>query len=154
MVIFKSTEISLTVAYPEEVIDRLLYFKQSNTQPESGGMLFCKNLFSDHIEISDISTPCDQDKRSRFFFKPNNRAYQRIIDANFQRGHHYIGDWHTHPEAKPSPSPKDISSIRSIFNSSKHDLKYIAMLIIPSNNNFSDSYFSLFNSNKILTFNP
>ena len=45
------------------------------------------------------------------------------------RGLHFIGDWHTHPERLPRPSPSDVHSIRQAFKLSKHHLNGFVLLI-------------------------
>ena len=48
----------------------------------------------------------------------------------FKMGLHYVGDWHTHPEANPSPSGTDLSSMRERVILSGHQLPGFVMCIV------------------------
>ena len=38
------------------------------------------------------------------------------------KGLHFVGDWHTHPEAVPTPSSSDIRTIKEAVAKSRHHL--------------------------------
>ncbi|MBV1825942.1 Mov34/MPN/PAD-1 family protein, partial [Komagataeibacter oboediens] len=48
----------------------------------------------------------------------------------FRRGLHYVGDWHTHPQAVPEASGTDIASMSSMVAASHHELSGFLMIII------------------------
>ena len=98
---------------------------------ESGGQLLAR-LGSGHIEIERATGPRRSDRSSRYSFRPNRRAERREIRYFFRRGFHYVGDWHTHPQAYPRPSGSDKDSIREEFELSRHELPYFVLVIVGS----------------------
>jgi hypothetical protein len=52
------------------------------------------------------------------------------IDRENRKGRTYVGDWHTHPEASPAPSPRDIDSIRETFSESQLGLQGLILIIV------------------------
>lgn len=69
-------------------------------------------------------------KRSRYGFWPDRAVEIDDIQLMFKQGLHYVGDWHTHPEVKPSPSTIDNSKILDIFHQSTHELDRMLMVIV------------------------
>ncbi len=63
----------------------------------------------------------------------NQRADQREINAEFEKGLHYLGDWHTHPVTIPTPSPMDYQTFQSRFRKSTHELHAMLMVIVGTN---------------------
>lgn len=77
---------------------------------EAGGQLFAR--FSDQVvTISSVTGPRPSDRRWRCLYLPNRRDAQTEINAMHRRGCTLVGDWHTHPEAVPTPSSSDIRTI-------------------------------------------
>lgn len=48
----------------------------------------------------------------------------------FAHGLHYVGDWHTHPEDNPWPSPTDLDSIVDCVRRSRHELAGFLLVIV------------------------
>jgi len=140
MVVFRSEELDLELSFSDNIIHELQKYRQTGAKLETGGMLFTSSLDSNVVDIDLISSASDLDVRRRFGFIPNKHSAQTIIDKNFENGLYYIGDWHTHPEFSPSPSPQDLKTIKSLFRKSKHDLTFFVILILCQSNNFKNSY--------------
>ena len=96
---------------------------------ENGGQLFAKFL-GDKIVIEIATITRGNTKRSRFGFWPDRLAERQDIQALFDKGLHYIGDWHTHPESTPAPSASDRIKMIDIFQRSNHELKNMLMVIV------------------------
>jgi len=81
--------------------------------PESFGILigFCeKNAESYRIE--HVTTPGKSDVQSRTHFIMQDLRHQKAANQAFHQSDAclgYLGTWHTHPEAIPSPSIVDIN---------------------------------------------
>jgi len=98
---------------------------------EAGGQLFAR--FSDHeITITSVTGPRLADRRSRYLYLPNRHEEQREIDEMHRKGLHFVGDWHTHPEAIPTPSPSDIRTIKEAVAKSRHHLHGFLMIVVGS----------------------
>lgn len=100
-----------TVILTDRVMDKLNKYRQLEGMSEAGGILLgkIKTDYSEYI-IEDISEPSKMDKRSRFSFVRNRKSAQRIINKSFKESNgiiQYLGEWHTHPQINPFPSPID-----------------------------------------------
>lgn len=87
-----------------------------STDAESGGILLGLRR-DDHLHVTALTTPYPDDKRSRTIFQRKDKAHQaRALLAWRDSGGvvDYIGEWHTHPERQPSPSPIDRREWNSI----------------------------------------
>jgi integrative and conjugative element protein (TIGR02256 family) len=98
-------------------------------QREAGGQLFAQIREHDW-EIVAATGPRTRDRRSRFSFWPHRASEQEEIFAQHARGLDYVGDWHTHPEETPTPSPDDLTSITEIVRRSTHHLPGFLLLIV------------------------
>lgn len=132
-----------TISFSNDVVQELDKHKQGCGRKETGGMLFSRDLESPTTVIDAISSAGDLDQRGRYFFKQNGKAAQRIVNDMFEAGLHYVGDWHTHPDVDPSPSGKDLNTIRSIFKESEHNLRYMVHLILSSSGDVSKSFVAI-----------
>jgi len=61
---------------------------------------------------------------------PSRRAEAREIQQLFAEGLHFVGDWHTHPQAKAAPSPCDLNSMAECYRNSTHELDAFVMVIV------------------------
>jgi hypothetical protein len=57
---------------------------------EAGGLLFAR-LALPTIEVCTITGPRRTDRRSRYSYRPDERAEQREIDEMFRRNLHFVG---------------------------------------------------------------
>jgi integrative and conjugative element protein (TIGR02256 family) len=96
---------------------------------EAGGLLFAR-IALPTIDICAITGPRRGDRRSRYSYRPDERAEQREIDEMFGRNLHFVGCWHTHPEDTASPSHVDTRNISDCVRRSDHALNGFVMLIV------------------------
>jgi integrative and conjugative element protein (TIGR02256 family) len=96
---------------------------------EAGGQLFAK-IEVDRWVIQAATGPKPSDFRSRFGFRWSRKEAQKEIDAQFSVGLHYVGDWHTHPEEKATPSRTDLKSMTERVALSDHKLPGFVMCIV------------------------
>lgn len=97
--------------------------------PESGGQLFAR-ISGYTVEVCGISGPYKIDLLSRYLFVPNKKRQQKDIEEKFKQGLHYVGDWHTHPQAVPQPSNTDLESMSDCFAKSRHELESFVMVVV------------------------
>lgn len=110
------------------VVKRLFAHRQlSWNSKEAAGVLIGERRGA-HIVIHEISEPGEGDIRGRHFVDRRGPHHQSIIDKAFSRSLgtlQYLGEWHTHPEDKPSPSTKDLNSWGKYIIDSEHMLLLI-----------------------------
>lgn len=98
-------------------------------QSEAGGQLFAK-LGPGIISVALATGPRPTDFRTPFSYVPDRQAEQREITNLRLEGWHYVGDWHTHPQAVPLPSGRDIRTARSTVQKSRLVLAGVVMVIV------------------------
>ncbi|WP_160331084.1 Mov34/MPN/PAD-1 family protein [Bradyrhizobium macuxiense] len=113
-------------------------------QREAGGQLFAR-VRGDHWDIVAATRPRSQDRRGRFSFRPHRASEQEEIFQHHVLGLDYVGDWHTHPENEPTPSPQDFWSITEVVRRSTHHLPGF-LLIIIGRQPFPDGLWASFHS--------
>jgi len=94
---------------------------------ESGGILLGARR-GPHLEITDLTTPFPKDIRRRTFFDrcdPKHHRYALRQWKNNGQKIGYLGEWHTHPENKPSPSHLDTREWMSVIDSQKPHLIFV-----------------------------
>lgn len=67
----------------------------------------------------------------------------------YKEGLHFVGDWHTHPQAIPNPSSVDIRSMIECFNKSKHGLKAFLIIIVGAADPPQGFYVGLVTGNEV-----
>lgn len=125
---------TITIRFEEDAIacfDRYRQIKSSDA--EAGGQLFAR-YSEDEVLVCKATGPKENDKRGRFFFLPNRKSERAEIIRNHEDRLHFVGDWHTHPEAVPRPSWEDLTSIQNCYRESKHSLRYFVMIIVGTAN--------------------
>ena len=96
---------------------------------EAGGQLFAK-LAPSQIEVCKATGPYKNDRRGRYFFRPDRKKESGDIEECFRQSLHYVGDWHTHPQKHPAPSAEDLASIAESFKKSTHELVGFLLVIV------------------------
>jgi len=128
--VYKEDKTNTTINFPKTIIDHFTKYRQIERNYETGGQLFARFLDSGSVLVEKVSGPRKKDSKLWNFFRPDVKQEQREIDTFFAQGYHFIGDWHTHPEDRPTPSREDISNIGNIFRMSKHSLAGFLLVIV------------------------
>ena len=112
------------------VLNHFLKHQQRNGNSlEAGGQLFAR--FSEQsVTVSRITGPRATDRRTRYSYVPDRREEQKEIDEMHRKGFNFVGDWHTHAEGAPTPSPSDIKTINEAVAKSQHHLHGFVMVIV------------------------
>ena len=101
----------------ESVLARLHAFRQDAPHKlEAGGILLGYRRGA-HVHVSDATVPSSQDTRARTRFHRAAQHHQAVALAQWRASEgllDYVGEWHTHPEAMPQPSPIDLTQWRII----------------------------------------
>lgn len=136
----------LTVAFSDGTIvdleDSVLSIIRSYEQrkpwsKEAGGVLLGKQVKGeDHYVITAASIPTKHDRRSRFSFTRSIKSAQPLIEKNWEESNgieNYIGEWHTHPECKPTPSGIDKALIRQVVSDKSSPFPKVFLVIAGLN---------------------
>ncbi len=109
----------------KEALDTFKAFIQDNPdKKEAGGVLLGRMIKdSEDIIIDLISQPQESDKQERTFFRRNDE-HQIIINEEWIKSGgtcNYLGEWHTHPEANPTPSGIDLKNWKQQLIKAKYE---------------------------------
>jgi len=109
------------------------FIQDENKKKEAGGVLLGRMIKNrKDIVIDSVSTPQKKDKRKRTFFKRNNE-HQTIINEEWEKSDgtcNYLGEWHTHPEAIPSPSGVDLKNWKKQLRNAKYEGDTLFFIIV------------------------
>jgi integrative and conjugative element protein (TIGR02256 family) len=113
---------SIQVQVSGKALASMNRFRQSDSQPESGGVLLGP-FFPDQnrLLICYATRPGRNDVRSRYSFKrdPISAARSaRFLWAKSAGRIQYLGEWHTHPDDHPKPSLVDKLTMGRILRKS------------------------------------
>lgn len=127
---FKSNRLGAIVRFSPEVVKHfIVHRQQGKIKTEIGGQLFAHFVKSE-VRVIRATGPNSADKRGLIWFRPDQQRQNIEIKKCFEDGLHFVGDWHTHPERKPSPSSLDLESMEDCFKKSRHQLKAFIMVIV------------------------
>lgn len=101
-----------------DILSKLDSFRQvKQNMPEAGGVLIGEVYGNNGFWIKDVTFPCRNDVSSRIRFIRQDPKHQEIVDEWHTKSNgtmQYLGEWHSHPQEKPSPSLIDIESWRNL----------------------------------------
>ncbi len=99
---------------PEAVAMMRSYEQHAPDSLEAGGFLMGRYLRGGFdIVVDRITVPMPGDERERFGFFRAQAAHQRELDEAWEKSGGtccFLGDWHTHAEPSPTPSPIDLDN--------------------------------------------
>ena len=140
----------------QKVIDIFMSFTQDDeNKPEAGGILMGYYIDDYSLYVSDISTPTEDDRGSRFNFIRSFISAQKYIERFFKISSGkkiYLGEWHTHPEKLPTPSFTDLRSFENQLKKNVLNSKFIFMIILGTEGFYAATYCKsgLINNKQIL----
>ena len=97
------------------------YSSPGENDREAGGILI-GSYRGAHIQIVECTTPLFRDRRSRALFDRRDEGHQRTALERWRasgRTLTFVGEWHTHPESRPSPSSIDRRTWRRVAKKNK-----------------------------------
>lgn len=87
----------------------LSHAQKKYSAAEAGGILLGRRS-GGHIHIISATGPLPNDRRARLSFDRLDSGHQKAAYDAWAKSEgtvDYVGDWHTHPQTIPVPSPKD-----------------------------------------------
>ena len=125
----------------EEVIEQLKGYAQHEGN-ELCGVLTGSQIDDNTFRISKVSPPCVA-QNSRHGCERDAAKANEFISQDYEDSEHtrvYVGEWHTHPESNPSPSPTDVASIIQNFSSAISAVPFLMMIIVGTKSIYSSIY--------------
>lgn len=100
---------------------------------EAGGVLLGRLVIdSDDIVIDKVTEPGIGDKRKAFTFWRSKSSHQKQVNKSWTESKGtqiYLGEWHSHPEAIPTPSGHDECNWAAIMKKAKFEQDALLFVI-------------------------
>jgi integrative and conjugative element protein (TIGR02256 family) len=102
---------------------------------ETGGLLIgTYNEILDCAVVTRVCRPAPDSRAGFTWFYRGTRGVQILLDSYWRRrAGFYLGEWHFHPHAAPSPSDVDNGSMRGISQSLLYNCPEPVLLIVGGN---------------------
>jgi integrative and conjugative element protein (TIGR02256 family) len=101
------------------------HVQRHDRSTEAGGILLGRLLTEDGgVIVDQVTVPGPQDRKSRFRFFRAERPAQKTVDEAWTRSGgeiNYLGEWHTHAEDDPTPSPHDRTDWRRLLATQRYE---------------------------------
>jgi integrative and conjugative element protein (TIGR02256 family) len=137
MHVWRFPERGCAVHIPGEVLAVMRRMAASSKPRETGGTLV--GHYSEDLRDAFVTRALEaktgaRKQRARFYRPPDDVDGQlaRIYEESGGLTH-YLGEWHTHPDAAPTPSPTDLSSLRGLARTSSVATDTPFMVILGGN---------------------
>jgi integrative and conjugative element protein (TIGR02256 family) len=108
--VFRVTPQQRLILVSEAVVQMQAFAQKRWWNSEAGGVLLGRHLLDSHDVVVDrVTTPQKSDRRSRYSFFRSRRHEDLARECWEDQSNTmaYLGLWHTHPEADPTPSSVD-----------------------------------------------
>lgn len=123
-------ELGLRIELTSNVAEYLRHNRQKMPfAREAGGQLFGE-IHSRIWTITTATGPRLADRRGRFSYVPDIKAEQAEIKMYESAGLIFMGDWHTHFQRLPRPSPNDLMASRECVRNSQSALPGFLLLVV------------------------
>lgn len=116
----------------KEPLEMLEHFTQREKKQHEAGGIILGVIIDEEVNILRLSVPTELDKSSRNNFERHRLSAQIAINHEFFNSNKkiiYLGEWHTHPEDTPSPSPTDEKMINQQFSKNTLNTNFLLLII-------------------------
>lgn len=96
------------VLVPRTVVATMQRYQEADQLSREAGGTFIGMYRGLNIEIVACTEPMKRDVRRKYSFDRLDPLHSEIIDRHWKSSGNtltYVGEWHTHPEPVPEPSP-------------------------------------------------
>jgi len=129
--IFKSPSGLFGLSLPLPVVERILGYCARALPNETGGILIGRYGESFDTALVSEATPAPPDSRAgRTWFYRGTQGLSTLLDEAWQNGLYYLGEWHFHPLASPTPSDTDRRQLRDIAKDERYCCVEPLLLIV------------------------
>lgn len=122
-----------SLIFLQPVRQTFLSYRQHLGENEAGGILLGRVSLQGSVTIEIATIPTILDKAGPAFFIRSHGAAQCVVDRAWciSSGEQvYLGEWHTHSERSPKPSPRDKDMIRNMFRETCMEISFLFTVIV------------------------
>ena len=129
---FWSEDRQFGVRLAEEILRYMLQACRQSCPNETGGILV--GYYVDTLDcavVTAATTASSDSRKGSMWFHRGTFGLQPWLNSLWQRKHnYYLGEWHFHPYAPPSPSQTDAEQMGSIANAPSYHCPEPLLMII------------------------
>lgn len=118
----------------QAIAQRLEKHVRDAGQSEIGGVLVGERLEAETFAIADFSI--QRTGGSAVHFVRDPEQHKAFIEAFFERTgrdyqrFNYIGEWHSHPSFRPTPSGQDLRTMQELVCDPESELNFALLLVV------------------------
>ncbi|WP_420714962.1 Mov34/MPN/PAD-1 family protein [Corallococcus sp. bb12-1] len=129
---FRSEDACFQAHLTGDVLRKLLELCRASERHETGGILVGRYSEAlDCAQVRRVSDPPSDSARGRTWFERGTQGLQAWIDRCWSSDRdHYLGEWHFHPFAAPTPSGPDIRQLKAIAHAPGYGCPEPLLLIV------------------------
>lgn len=106
--LFQDNDQLYSIKFSENAYIQMLQHCNESTPYETGGILIGNYSFDQRTaNIMQITSAPKNSKRSMSRFHRSSNGLREILDAAWNQGQYYLGEWHYHPNGSSLPSSID-----------------------------------------------
>jgi integrative and conjugative element protein (TIGR02256 family) len=127
-----------TVMIRQSATEILRKHEQGGKLREFGGILL-GYVHKEYVEVVEVTVPNQLDSSGPGFFVRSREGAQRSVEEAWERSCGaliYLGEWHTHSQANPSPTEIDCVMIKRALAQAQMDIDFLLLLIVGQAGSF------------------
>lgn len=112
---------------PVETLNR--YRQDHQGKAEAGGILLGYRR-DGHLHVTMVTVPQPSDQRQRYWFSRSYKYHQQVALRYWESNDgamDYLGEWHTHPEDRPTPSSLDLFEWQKIYRVQPNPMIFVIL---------------------------
>ncbi len=129
---FWSKDRAFGLKVPAKALSRVLELSRGAVPKETGGVLV--GYYTDTQDcavVTGVSAAPPDSRSGKNFFVRGTAGLQRWLDRLWRSERRfYLGDWHSHPDEEPLPSPMDRAQLETIANDESRKCPEPVLLIV------------------------
>jgi integrative and conjugative element protein (TIGR02256 family) len=129
----------LYLEFSEAVAETFQRYRQRHSANEAGGILMGRVYPGSHVVVEVATTPGHLDYAGPYFFNRSRRAAQEIVNRAWRESggaQNYLGEWHSHPVPRPTPSGRDRQMIRNMIRESILGVNFLILVVVGVGENW------------------
>ena len=135
-ILLRSPDSRFGISIPASVLENILSLCHEALPKETGGILIGR--YNDSLDVALVSraTPPPSDSVSGpTWFSRGTRGLGSLLRSLWKEKQYYLGEWHFHPDADPTPSPIDEDQLCDISADRNYHCPAPVLLIMGGNPN-------------------
>jgi len=129
--LFVSPDRQVGVSLEPAALRKILREAARAGRRETGGILIGHyTQWHDRATITEATPPPSDSQREATAFLRGIAGLGRLLERRWDKGLHYVGDWHFHPYAAADPSPRDIAQMRAFANDPHYQCARPVLIVI------------------------